>query len=183
MGKVSRAKYVFHITICFSIIYTFISGFNWKNSNKLKIFTWWYMPKSTWFLCIYIYMYMYIYICIYIHKLCIFKTKEVASMIKDNIAGAFRGKVNLSVKLKILEFLLETYFMTITNPWNVSKRVLTSSFTYFESIMVELALSITNQSANRNFSSVLNSYNVLCNHTSSHVFLPQYTCKLSKFII
>ena len=72
--------------------------------------------------------------------------------------------------------------MTITNPWNVSKRVLTDSFTYFESIMAELAVSITNQLANRNFSLILNSYNVSCNHTSSHVFLPQNTCKLSKFI-
>ena len=28
MRKVSRAKYVFHITIYFGIIYTFISGLN-----------------------------------------------------------------------------------------------------------------------------------------------------------
>ena len=35
MGKVSRARYFFHITIYFSIIYTFISGLNLKN-NKLK---------------------------------------------------------------------------------------------------------------------------------------------------
>ena len=52
MGKVSRRKHVFHITIYFGIIYTFISGLNWKNNNKLKIFTWWHIPKSTWF-CIF----------------------------------------------------------------------------------------------------------------------------------
>ena len=96
--------------------------------------------------------------------------------------GAFHGKVNLSVQLKILEFIPETYFMTTTNRWNISNRFLTNSFTHFESIMAKLAVSIINQLANRYFCLILNSYNVFCNHTSSHVFLPQNTCKLSNLL-
>ena len=41
MGKFPRTKYVFHITIYFGIIYTFISGLNWKSNNKFETFTWW----------------------------------------------------------------------------------------------------------------------------------------------
>ena len=50
--NISRSKYVFHITIYFGIIYTFTSVLNWKNNNKLKIFTWWLIPYSTW-ICIF----------------------------------------------------------------------------------------------------------------------------------
>ena len=41
MGKVSRAKYIFHITINFGIIYTFINGL------KKKTTSWKYLLDGT----------------------------------------------------------------------------------------------------------------------------------------
>ena len=108
---------------------------------------------------------------------------KLEGLLIHSISRSIPWKGQTKCKIKNLRVSSWNLFYDITNPWNVSKSVLTNSFTRFESIMVELAVSITNQSANRNFSLILNSYNVLCNHTSSHVFLPQNTCKLSKFII
>ena len=72
--------------------------------------------------------------------------------VKKKNKGVFHGKVDLNVKLKILEFLPETHFRTITNPSNISKRVLIYSFMHYEPIMAELAVCTVKQSANRIFS-------------------------------
>lgn len=97
--------------------------------------------------------------------------------------GALRGKVNLNVKLKIFEFLPETDFSRITNPCNISKRVLTYPFTHYEPIIAKLAVCIVKQSTNKKFGLILNFHVVMRNHTSSHVFPSQNTRILSKFII
>ena len=80
MCKVSRMKYVFHITIYFGIVYVFISGLKWKNNNKSwkylhddiyhRAHNYVYLQKFKFWFLIYLTIYdddyqiMYVYNCI-----------------------------------------------------------------------------------------------------------------------
>lgn len=68
-----------------------------------------------------------------------------------------------------------TSFKSNHQPLKCLKKCFKLFFTHYESMIAELAVCTVKQSANRIFGLILNSYNVMPNHTLTHVFLSQNT--------